>query len=133
MGQLATWERAADEALAASQQRAQQAQARIQELEAQRQDMQDKMQSTQETLKSVSKQLKSSYAAYLARKSEVADLNQAFEVRHDDAQTVVHAQPQQGEREQLLDDIRSLAKEVKLLDAIMNSAIPQQYQVSCRL
>ena len=36
---------------------------------------------SQETLKSVSKQLKSSYAAYLARKSEVADLNQAFEVR----------------------------------------------------
>lgn len=47
LGQLATWERAADEALAASQQRAQQAQTRIKELEAQRQDMHDKMQSTQ--------------------------------------------------------------------------------------
>lgn len=90
----------------------------------------------QETLKSVSKQLKSSYAAYLARKSEVADLNHAFEVWGplnlcsigvDLAYTPVCAQ---GEREQLLDDIRSLSKEVKLLDAIMDSAIPQQYQVA---
>lgn len=80
LGELSAWEQAADEALAASQQRAQHAQQRIRELEEQRQNMQDKMADTQEALKNISKQLKKSYAAYLARKAEVADLNSMFQV-----------------------------------------------------
>uniref|UniRef100_A0A8C7J9C3 Kinesin-like protein n=1 Tax=Oncorhynchus kisutch TaxID=8019 RepID=A0A8C7J9C3_ONCKI len=93
--------------------RAEQLRRELEEKEAERLDMEEKYSSLQEEAQGKTKKLKKVWTMLMAAKSEMADLQQEHH----------------REIEGLLENIRHLSRELRLQMLIIDSFIPQEYQV----
>lgn len=86
----------------------------LQEKEAERIDMEERYSSLQEEVQGKTRKLRKVWTLLHTSKSEMDDMRQEH----------------QRQMEQLLDGVRQLSKELKLITLIVDEYIPTQYQVS---